>query len=140
MSNFSEKREEAAKQTTGPSWRWLIAGAAVLVVCWIGYDVYSSRQVSTLDGFAKCLNASGARMYGAWWCPHCAEQKEQFGYAFQYVNYVECGVEGQAHSENDGCKQSGIKNFPTWEFKDGSRKEGVLKLPELSDRTGCKLP
>jgi hypothetical protein len=79
-------------------------------------------------------------MYGAWWCPHCAEQKEQFGFAFEHVNYVECGIEGQPHSENEQCKQSGIHNFPTWEFGDGSRKEGTLPLSELSQRTGCKLP
>jgi hypothetical protein len=140
MSNFSEKREEEAVKRSGPGWLWLILAGAVLLAVWIGYDWYSSRHVSTLDGFAKCLNSSGARMYGAWWCPHCAEQKEQFGFAFEYVNYIECGVEGQTHSENEGCKQSGIKNFPTWEFADGSRKEGTLPLSELSQRTGCKLP
>ena len=141
MSNFSEKREEVtASSSSGPSWRWIVIAAAVLLVAWIGYDFYSSRHISTLDGFAECLNSKGARMYGAWWCPHCAEQKELFGYAFEHVNYVECGIQGQAHSENEQCKQSGIHNFPTWEFGDGSRKEGTLPLSELSQRTGCKLP
>lgn len=78
-------------------------------------------------------------MYGAWWCPHCAEQKEDFGYAFQYVNYTECSPEGQ-RTLNQACKQAGIHNFPTWQFSDGSRKEGTLPLTELSQRTGCKLP
>ena len=141
MSNFSDKREEeTTAKKSGPSWRWIVLAIVVMVALWIGYDYFSYRKVSTLDGFAKCTNAKGARMYGAWWCPHCAEQKDQFGLAFQYVNYVECGIEGQSHSENEQCKQSGIHNFPTWEFADGSRKEGTLPLSELSQRTGCKLP
>ena len=141
MSTFSDKREEqtdAAK--SGPSWRWIVIAVIILAAAWVGYDFYSSRHASTLDGFAQCTKEKGARMYGAWWCPHCAEQKDQFGYAFQYVNYVECGIEGQSHSENEQCKQSGIHNFPTWEFPDGSRREGTLPLSELSQRTGCKLP
>ena len=141
MSNFSERRqEETTPKKSDPSWRWIVLAVVVLVAIWVGYDYFSYRKVSTLDGFAKCTNAKGARMYGAWWCPHCAEQKDQFGFAFQYVNYVECGIEGQSHSENEQCKQSGIHNFPTWEFADGSRKEGALPLSELSHRTGCKLP
>ena len=141
MSKFTEQIEEkSGAKKSGPSWRWLVLALVVLVAAWIGYDFYSSRHVSTLDGFAKCLSSKGARMYGAWWCPHCAEQKEQFGFAFQHLNYVECGIEGQTHSENEQCKQSGIHNFPTWEFGDGSRKEGTLPLSELSQRTGCKLP
>ncbi len=78
-------------------------------------------------------------MYGAWWCPHCADQKETFGYAFQYVNYVECSPAGQ-RTLNDVCKQAGVKNFPTWQFADGSRTEGTKPLAVLSDKTGCRLP
>jgi len=141
MSKFSQQLEEnSGAKKSGPSWRWLVLALVILVAAWIGYDFYSSRHVSTLDGFAKCLSSKGARMYGAWWCPHCAEQKELFGYAFQYVNYTECGIEGQTHSVNEQCKKDGIKNFPTWQFSDGSRHEGVLTLSDLADKSGCKLP
>jgi hypothetical protein len=78
-------------------------------------------------------------MYGAWWCPHCVDQKESFGYAFQYVNYVECSPPGE-RTMNDTCKQAGIKNFPTWQYRDGSRVEGVQPLDVLAHKTGCKLP
>ena len=78
-------------------------------------------------------------MYGAWWCPHCAEQKQDFGYAFQYVNYTECSPQGQ-RTMTEPCKQAGIKHFPTWQFADGSREEGTLPLSELAHKTGCKLP
>ena len=142
MSKLSEQREKEAStaQKKGPAWVWILIILGVLLGGWVGYDYYSSRNVSTLDDFAKCVSAKGARMYGAWWCPHCAEQKTSFGFAFQYVNYTECGIEGQTHSVNEQCKNAGISNFPTWQFADGHREEGVLPLPDLSAKTGCKLP
>jgi len=143
MSKLSDQRENEQEPSgkSGPSWKWIAIIAGVLLAAWAGYDYYSSSQkISTLDSFAKCVSSKGLKMYGAWWCPHCAEQKESFGYAFQYVNYTECGIEGQTHSMNEQCKQEGIKNFPTWQFSDGSRHEGVLPLTDLADKSGCKLP
>ena len=78
-------------------------------------------------------------MYGAYWCPHCAEQKEMFEASFQFVPYVECGVPG-SREEAASCKDAGIKHFPTWQFADGERREGTLPLAELGTRTGCSLP
>jgi hypothetical protein len=141
MSRLSEQREQeaATPKKSGPRWIWLVAVIVVLVGAWVAYDLFYYRNASTLDGFAKCLATKGARMYGAWWCPHCADQKELFGYAFQYVNYHECSPEGQ-RTETEECKQVGIKHFPTWQFADGSRTEGILQLTDLSQKTGCKLP
>ena len=98
-----------------------------------------SAASNRLDIFAKCLTAKKARMYGLYWCPHCAEQKEVFGSAFQYVNYVECGVPG-TKNETDECKAAGVVHFPTWEFSDKSRKEAVMQLEALSKQTGCPVP
>jgi hypothetical protein len=142
MSKLSEQREvsENAPKKSGPSWTWIAIAAGVLLAAWAGYDYYSSRKVSTLDSFAQCLNSKGLRMYGAWWCPHCAEQKESFGHAFQYVKYTECGIEGQSHGMNQQCSNVGIQHFPTWQFPDGHREEGVLPLQDLAEKSGCKLP
>jgi len=140
MSKFSEKREEATGTRSGPGWQWLAVALIILVIGWGAYYfLYFRKPVSTLDGFAKCLNANGAKMYGAWWCPHCSEQKEMFGYAFQYVNYIECSPESQ-RTVKDICKQAGVKNFPTWQFPDGSRMEGAQPLAILGDKVGCRLP
>lgn len=140
MSKFSEQREgDTAAKKSGPGWIWIILIIVILAAAWGAYDYFYYRKASVLDGFAKCVSSKGARMYGAWWCPHCAEQKEEFGYAFQYVNYTECSPEGQ-RTMNDTCKQAGIQHFPTWKFADGTSQEGALPLSTLSDKTGCKLP
>ena len=139
MSTFSEKREEQVAAKAGPRWRWVGLALVVAVAAWTAY-YYLYYQKHTLDGFAQCLKTKGARMYGAWWCPHCAEQKEMFGYAFQYVNYVECSPEGKREPLNEVCKQAGIQHFPTWLFPDGSRTEGPQPLSVLGEKTGCKLP
>jgi len=138
MSKLSERSQEQARGEAGPRWMWIGITLVALGAAWGGYYYFSYRKVSTLDGFAKCLSSKGARMYGAWWCPHCADQKETFGYAFQYVNYTECSPEGQ-RTETPQCLQAGIKHFPTWRFADGSNTEGVLPLSALSQKTGCKL-
>lgn len=128
MSNFSEQREEQQTQG-GPRWLWIGVGLAIVIVAWAAYYfLYYSRPVSTLDDFAKCLTAKQAKMYGLSWCPHCADQKEMFGFAFQYVDYVECGIEPN-HTETEQCKQAGVKNFPTWQFADGSRKKELNRWP-----------
>ena len=92
-----------------------------------------------LDGFAQCLTAKQAKMYGAYWCPHCEEQKEMFDSSFDYAPYVECGIKGSKALEPI-CSQLGIKRFPTWIFADGTRAEGKQDLTFLSDKTGCALP
>jgi hypothetical protein len=140
MSKFSTKRDEQGAAKAGPRWLWVWLVLVFIVAAWTGYYfLYYRKPPSTLDGFAQCLKAKGARMYGAWWCPHCQEQKEMFGFAFQYVNYTECSPEG-LKTMNDVCKQAGIKGYPTWQFPDGSRTEGPQLLSVLGEKTGCKLP
>lgn len=44
---------------------------------------------------AKRLKAAGAKMYGAFWCSHCFEQKQSFGKeAVADLPYVECYPDG----------------------------------------------
>ena len=97
------------------------------------------KRGSRFDSFAKCVAARQAKMYGAYWCPHCAEQKEMFESSFRYVPYVECGVPG-SRDEAPACKDAGIKHFPTWQFADGERREGTQPLQALGTKTGCDLP
>ncbi len=91
------------------------------------------------DSFAKCLAGKQAKMYGLYWCPHCADQKRMFGESFQNIPYIECAIRG-SHELAPECKAAGVKLFPSWQFGSEAPKEGVLSLDELSQKTGCKLP
>jgi hypothetical protein len=138
MSKEREKREEEAKAKSSPARKAVIAVlilAAFAAVIYLGLRKRGSR----FDSFAKCIAAKQAKMYGAYWCPHCAEQKEMFESSFQYVPYVECGVPG-SRDEAPACKEAGIKHFPTWQFADGERREGTQPLQALGTKTGCDLP
>lgn len=133
------KNRDAEAPSTGLSARRMIT--ALLIVAAFGAVIYFGlrKRGNRLDAFAKCLAAKQAKMYGAYWCPHCADQKAMFESSFQYVPYVECGVPG-SRDEAPVCKDAGIKHFPTWQFAGGERQEGTQALPSLSARTGCGLP
>ena len=92
------------------------------------------------DSFAKCIATRNAKMYGLYWCPHCADQKREFGSSFRYVTYIECATENDPHELTASCKAAGVKLFPSWQFGSDTPKEGVLSLQELSQKTGCSLP
>jgi len=137
-----EKQEERLDKDAGRANWGRRALYAVLIVAAFAVAYYlGDRTQHKHDGFAHCLSDRGVKMYGAWWCPHCQEQKEMFAKSFKYVNYVECGVKGDPHARSEICKDDNIKAFPTWQFPPtGERVERVFSLEELSDRTGCSLP
>lgn len=111
----------------------LLLAALVLTAC---SDPLGDRYV----GFAQCISEKGATMYGAYWCPHCANQKKLFGYeGFAKVKYVECDPRGR-DAQPELCKTKKIEGYPTWEFADGSRMSGEVSLEKLADKTKCELP
>lgn len=113
----------------------LLLGIALLVLA----PVPARAADKNYDEFAKCLASKNISMYGAFWCPRCAAQKEMFGSSFQFVKYVECGIKG-SHDFTNQCKAMGLHRTPTWVFPDGTRLEGTQPLDKLSQQSGCKLP
>lgn len=84
---------------------------------------------------AKHLTKIGAKKYGAFWCPHCYEQKQLFGKeAFKEINYIECAVGGK-NPQVELCQKAGIKGFPTWEIN-GKLEEGIQMLDKLAELSG----
>ena len=142
MSQERRKRQQERQGQEQPKplpVRSIMIAVAIVVVFAAAYYFGWHRHSSRLDTFAKCLTAKQAKMYGAFWCPHCEEQKEKFGSSFQYAPYVECGIKGSKGIEAV-CTQAGIKRFPTWVFADGTRVEGEHELDFLGEATGCSLP
>jgi hypothetical protein len=88
---------------------------------------------------AKCISQSSTTFYGAFWCPHCHDQKTEFGTGAQYLPYVECSLP-DASGRTKVCIDNNITNYPTWVFKDGSRTVGVQTPEFLAQKTGCPLP
>ncbi|MEK6854653.1 MAG: hypothetical protein AABX73_00335 [Nanoarchaeota archaeon] len=111
--------------------------ALVVILKILGVDLSLTGE-GEYDQFAKCLAEKNIKMYGAFWCPHCLEQKKSFGKSWRYIDYIECSLPNKAQTPK--CTQSGIESYPTWEFADGTRREGIISLNELSSKSGCALP
>ena len=119
----------------------LVIYGAILILLAGAFLVGRYYRNHKYDSFAKCLASKQAKMYGLYWCPHCADQKRMFGAAFHYVPYVECAVGPPGSGQMAPvCQAAGVKLFPSWQFGAAAPKEGVLSLEDLSAKTGCSLP
>lgn len=86
----------------------------------------SPRAVSV----GKRLKALNAKMYGAFWCSHCNNQKQELGIEVSKLfEYVECDKDG-ANSQYKICRASKLQGYPTWEIK-GELYPGEKDLGEL---------
>jgi thiol-disulfide isomerase/thioredoxin len=90
------------------------------------------------DTLATCIKDSGAKFYGAFWCPHCREQKKIFGNSAKLLPYEECSTP-DANGQLPVCKDLKIEGYPTWIFKDGSRESRLMSTQELATRTSCDI-
>jgi thiol-disulfide isomerase/thioredoxin len=91
------------------------------------------------DAFAQCLKDKGAVFYGAFWCPHCQDEKKLFGSSEKFLPYVECSTP-DASGQTQACIDKKITGYPTWIFADGSQLSGEIPLQQLADKTSCVLP
>jgi hypothetical protein len=139
MSEERRKRQQAGKKDSSKTKKVIlyVVVAALFVGAYLAGRYYKNHKY---DSFAECLATKNARMYGLYWCPHCADQKREFGSSFHYVPYIECASENDPHELTPACKAAGVKLFPSWQFGAEPPKEGALTLQELSQKTGCSLP
>ncbi len=88
---------------------------------------------------AAHLQTIKARMYGAYWCPHCHTQQELFGkQAFTALTYIECDPRGK-DAQPDLCKAAKIQAYPSWEIR-GKYYTGRQSLEKLAILSGYKGP
>eukprot|EP00775_Hariotina_reticulata_P003062 gene3062-3342_t len=95
--------------------------------------VVTTSSTDAAISLAKKLKAAGAKMYGAFWCTHCYDQKQEFGVqAMADFPYVECFPEGWKRGVKiaDACEVASVKAFPTW-LIGGTVMEGQLDLAQL---------
>ncbi len=124
----------------------IVVGIVVLLLA-VGVMLYFAGDKSGVtptvgggDGktlaLAQCLKDRGTVFYGAFWCPHCKQQKALFGSAEKSLPYVECSTP-DGNSQNLICANKGIKSYPTWKFSDGSELTGEVALATLAEKSGC---
>lgn len=115
----------------------------LIVIIVIGGIAFAIRQSAAeskkLEPFAQCVNDSGAKFYGAYWCPHCNQQKALFGRAHKALPYIECSTPG-GDGQTEVCQEEEIQSYPTWKFPDETVLSGVVTLEVLAAQTGCQLP
>ena len=120
-----KSNKESAAQTDSTSSEGDVAGVTT-------QD--SSSDPGWIEGLAKALTEKGAVMYGAYWCSHCNNQKEMFGEAVKYIDYVECDPSGP-DANPDECKANNIEGYPTWVYQ-GEKFSGERSLEKLAEMIG----
>ncbi|GMY11143.1 thiol-disulfide oxidoreductase LTO1 [Fagus crenata] len=104
---------------------------------------YITTEITTTSSpfalsLAKHLNSIGAKMYGAFWCSHCLEQKQMFGReAAKLLDYVECFPDGYKKGTKmiKACTDAKIEGFPMWVIN-GEVLSGEQELSELAQASG----
>jgi len=128
-----------------PAWRLSSGGIALvtLLVLHLHYagvfDPAAGPEDPHLRAVAEALTASGAKFYGASWCPHCMDQKKMFGAAGRFLPYVECAPNGPRAPQATECVAQQIKGYPTWVIN-GNRYQRMLSVRQLAAMSGVAAP
>lgn len=117
----------------------ILLGVILIAIIFIGFGVWNNLQPGEYDAFVQCLGEKGAKFYGAFWCPHCQEQKQLFGRSKNKLPYTECSAPN-GREQLPVCTEKGIKGYPTWIFKDGEARSSVQSPEALAEKTGCEMP
>ena len=117
-----------------------VISALILVTAASCGNSENQQQLNTL---ATCLADKGVKEYGAFWCPHCADQKKMFGKAYDIILVPDAGgrlptaCKGQ-RANVDECLIKGVDGYPTWILPEGKRLEGTQSLETLARVAGCE--
>jgi len=136
-------RADGLKDLNG--WRIGSTAAAVFVVGLMhlnyagAFDPAAGPEDPYVRALAEHLSASDAKFYGAYWCPHCQQQKSAFGASAERLPYVECSPNGQRSAPATSCLAVEIRNYPTW-IIEGRRLERTLSVRQLARYSGFRPP
>ena len=95
------------------------------------FDPAAGPEDPYLKALAIHLEDSGARFYGAHWCPLCQEQKARFLASAGRLPYVECTPEGRGGVRAVDCLTQNVQAYPTW-IIDGRRYTEVMSPQRLA--------
>lgn len=141
MTKLNELKKSQQEQSKGSNLlnKLMLPIVLIVVIALVAGSImlFLPKPVSNTQAaaLANCLTENGAKMYGTSTCPDCKRQKAFFGDAFQFVNYVECFIDGEPNQE---CLDVEIERFPTW-IIDGVKYTGSKQLSQLAELSGCSL-
>lgn len=123
-------------------WARLAFGYVIIgLLTWVAtVGIYANQlppPSSLALNLANHLQKNNIAMYGAYWCPHCQDQKDIFGSAFKKVPYVECSPNGPQQPTAPACVEKQVRSYPTW-IIDGKHYTGAQSLERLAELTGYK--
>ena len=110
-----------------PDWVTSLKEASVIAVLLIGglhlhysgvFDEAAGPEDPQLQALAVHLTETGAKFYGAYWCPRCQEQKAVFKASAKRLPYVECSSGGRGSPLTPPCVANDIRSYPTWIIND----------------------
>lgn len=116
---------------------YLFGVGALVVAGFITFAILMKSAPSPYDAFAQCLTEQGVKMYGAYWCPHCQNQKKMFGNAFRYIIYEECATPGAPQVMTESCTNAGVEGYPTWKNAAGEIIAGEQTFEDLAAFSTC---
>lgn len=99
----------------------LVAILGVTALLFAGFFINNDsaskpKVLSPTETLAQCLTDSGTKFFGAFWCPHCQNQKQLFGRsAAPLLPYVECSTKN-GQEQLPICIENNIESYPTWTF------------------------
>ena len=118
--------------------------ATIIVIVGIGGLIalllMQAKKPGKYDTTAQCITDSGAKFYGAWWCPHCQAQKAMFGKSAKKLPYIECQTPDSKPTKQ--CEDAGITKYPTWILPDNTlipiESGSGVSLETLAAKTNCQ--
>jgi uncharacterized membrane protein len=141
-----QRPAEALPNFAWPSWlgKTVAAPAIVILLLHLNYTGVLGPAQAPEDPFARGLadhlTLTGAKFYGAHWCPHCQQQKEFFGAAASRLPYIECSPNGgQGTPTAQVCVDADVQGYPTWYIK-GRKIDAVLTPQQLAEASGFVPP
>lgn len=131
------RRPDSAPGVSWPAWtvNRLTIAVAVAAALFVWQNDLLQPENPRLQALAIHLDESGAKFYGAFWCPACQQQKRLFGASADRLPYVECNPHGRGQGLAEACVVDRVSSFPTW-IIEGRRYEGVIEPETLARHSG----
>ncbi|MGR8949036.1 MAG: vitamin K epoxide reductase family protein [Gammaproteobacteria bacterium] len=134
-----EQRKRFGGWHVGSAFAGLFTAAFLFLHFSGAFDPAAGPEHPYLKALAIHLEESGAKFYGAYWCPHCQLQKSAFGASAKRLPYVECTPGGPKGPRDTDCITAEIAGYPTW-IIDRRRIERAITPVQLAKLSGFKTP